>query len=418
MIPYRDALRLILAEAHPLPRREVALEDALGRFAAGKLGSPSALPPFPNSAMDGFALVAGADGLPAGTRLGVAGRVAAGDPLPSVPGDPEAGSGHLAWEIMTGAPVPAGLDTVVPVERVEVEEAEGLVTTIRLLDPEEAGQNIRPAGADFAPGDRVLTPGRRIGPVEVMALAALGLDAIPVHEDPGAAILSTGPELVDDPREALSPGRIRNSNGPYLASALEREGVRITARRTLGDEEAPFRQAVEEALEAGARLVVSTGAVSMGRYDFVPEALERLGARILFHRAAIRPGKPILAAVLPGGALHFGLPGNPISAAVGLRFFVQPFLRVLREQEPERPWRMPLSGTRKKPPPFRQFLKARVEVGAGGSPEVHILPGQQSFRIAPLLDANAWAVLPEGKGEVGEGSLVDVFGLYGPFLAG
>lgn len=424
MISYLDALRLLQAEARPLSREEVSLEEAAGRFSSGDLPSPTTLPPFPNSAMDGFALVAGAAGLPAGTTLRVVGRVAAGDGPPRglggrgdvAQGDDVEGRTRQAWEIMTGAPVPSGLDTVVPVERVEVREEGGRVTSIRLLDEEPAGRNIRPAGADFLPGDPVLSPGRRIGPVEVMALAALGVGRVPVLEVPGAAILSTGPELVDDPRLPLPPGGIRNSNGPFLARALEHEGVHVLSRKTLGDDEPPFRRAVEAAVEAGARLVISTGAVSMGRYDFVPEALEGLGARILFHRAAIRPGKPILAAVLPGGAIHFGLPGNPISAAVGFRFFVHPLLRALRGLGPERGWPMPLGETRRKPLPFRQFLKARVEITASGSPRVDVLPGQESFRIAPMLRTHAWAVLPEGRAEVEAGEMVEVFGMYGPIL--
>lgn len=421
MISYLEALRQIRAEADPLSTEEVALEDAFGRFSSSELPSPTSLPPFPNSAKDGFAFRAGEIGLPAGTVLRVVGSVASGDSPPlnlMGRGGSERGLVEEAWEIMTGAPVPSGLDTVVPLERVEARREGGRVTSIRLLDGEPVGRNIREAGADFLPGDPVLPPGRRIGPVEVMALAALGVERVPVLEVPGAAILSTGPELVDDPQVPLPPGGIRNSNGPFLTRALENEGVRVLSRNTMGDDQDPFCQAVEGAMEAGARLVISTGAVSMGKYDFVPGALERLGARILFHRAAVRPGKPILAAVLPDGAIHFGLPGNPISAMVGFRFFVHPFLRALRGLEPETGWKVPLGQTRRKPLPFRQFLKARLEVTASGSRWVDVLPGQESFRIAPMLRSHAWAVLPEGVAEVEEGELVEVHGMYGPLLSG
>ena len=420
MISYLDALRLIRTEAHPLSTEEVPLRDAFGRFSSSELLSPASLPPFPNSAKDGFAFKAGEIGLPAGTILRVVGSVASGDgPPPSATGqkEPERGLEGEAWEIMTGAPIPSGLDTVVPVERVDAREEGGRITVIRLLDREPAGRNIRAAGADFMPVDPVLLRGRRIGPIEVMALAALGVEGVPVLEVPGAVILSTGPELVDDPQVPLPPGGIRNSNGPFLARVLENEGVRVLSRKTLGDDENPFCRAVEEAVKAGARLVISTGAVSMGRYDFVPGALERLGARILFHRSAVRPGKPIMVAVLPGGAIHFGLPGNPISAIVGYRFFVHPFLRSLRGLGPESGWKIPLGKTRSKPLFFRQFLKARVAVTASGSPWVDVLPGQESFRIAPMLRTHAWAVLPEGVTEVEEGELVEVHGMYGPLLS-
>jgi molybdopterin molybdotransferase len=420
VIPYSEALECVLAEARPLPRESVPLDRAWGRHAAGEIRSPGAIPPFPNSAMDGFALAVGPQGLPAGTEMPVVGRVVAGDGPPPV-ASPDRGPAQApegAWEIMTGAPVPPGMDTVVPVERVEVRERDGRATSIRLLDPEPPGRNIRPAGADFASGDPVITAGRPIGPLEGMALSALGIPRIPVLEIPGAAVLSTGPELVDDPELPLPPGGIRNSNGPFLAGALEREGVRVVLRRTLGDEEGPFLEAMEEAMGRGAHLVISTGAVSMGKHDFVPDALERMGARLLFHRAAIRPGKPILAAVLPGGALHFGLPGNPISATVGFRFFVLPWLRRLRGLPPEPVVRLPLAETRGKPGLLRQFVKARVEAGESGGLRVVVLPGQESFRIAPMLRATCWAVLPEGTDRVEAGTPVEVTGLLGPLFPG
>jgi molybdopterin molybdotransferase len=405
MIPYPEALELILAEARPLGTEEVRLEEAEGRFLSEPVVAPGPLPPFPNSAMDGFALSTGGETLPPGSVWKVSGSVAAGDrPVEEVP-DGE----RPAFEIMTGAPVPPGLDTVVPIEDVEILASDGdRPTGIRIGREMAPGLNIRPAGKDFQEGDPALEPGRRIGPVEVMGLAALGIPTVTVFQAPRALVLSTGPELISDPKARLAPGQIRNSNGPFLSSALAQQGARVLKVRTLGDDPGPFLQEVEGALSQGVDLVISTGAVSMGRHDFVPRALERLGARRLFHKAAIRPGKPILAAVLPGGVQFFGLPGNPISAAVGLRFFVVPLLRQLRGQEPERPWPMPLLEEATSPPALRAFFKARVEVGDTGAPGVRVLDGQQSYRIRPLLEANAWAVFPEGEGRHPHGTLVAV----------
>jgi molybdopterin molybdotransferase len=406
VISYEEALSLVLGEARPLDAESVPLGRASGRFAAERIVNPVALPPFANSAMDGFALDTGGEEVPPGSRWKVAGSVAAGDrPIRG------AGAGR-AWEIMTGGPLPEGLDAVVPVEEVEeIRGTGGRPTEIRVASAVTPGQNVRPAGKDFREGGPVLGTGRRIGPVETMALAALGLKRVPVLRAPRTTVLCTGPELVDDPEVALSPGQIRNSNGPFLTEALSRLGVSILASRTLGDHVGPFAEELDRARKARADFVVSTGAVSMGRHDFVPTALSRLDARVLFHRVAIRPGKPLLVATFPEGTVFFGLPGNPISAAVGLRFFVQPLLRALRGQGPEEPWRMPLLEDAKKHAHLRYFLKARVEVGEKGAPTVRVLPGQQSFRIAPLLEANAWAVLPEGVEEAPAGTLVDVYGL-------
>lgn len=428
MIPYLEALALLLDEASPtLEVEEVTLEAARDRVVARAVTSPMDQPPFPNSAMDGFAMATGGRELPPGSVWRVAGRLAAGDrPVEGADaaasadraGDgagEEAGPPPPAWEIMTGAPVPSGLDTVIPVEQVEaVPGAGGETKEIRVPGPVAPGLNIRPAGKDFREGDPVVSAGRRVGPVELMALAALGIDPVPVLERPRTAVFCTGPELVDDPRAPLEPGRIRNSNGPFLAAALEGMGASVVASRTLEDREGPFLEEVRLAQESGVHLILSTGAVSMGRHDFVPAALERLGARILFHRAAIRPGKPILAAVLPDGTAYLGLPGNPISAAVGLRFFAHPFLLALEGREPEAPWRMPLLNAGRKPAALRAFFKARVEVGPEGTPRVRVLEGQQSFRIRPLLDANAWVVLPEGLDEVPAGAVADVHPLLHP----
>jgi molybdopterin molybdotransferase len=155
-------------------------------------------------------------------------------------------------------------------------------------------------------------------------------------------------------------------------------------------------------------LIVSTGAVSMGRFDFVPDALARLGATTLFHKTRIRPGKPILAARLPNGALFVGLPGNPASTAVGLRFFVEPVLRRMLGMPDERPFRLPLRHAFAKRAPLRMHLKARVALDGFGRACVEVLGGQESFRIRPLRDANAWAVVPADVDSLEAGHFVEV----------
>jgi molybdopterin molybdotransferase len=149
----------------------------------------------------------------------------------------------------------------------------------------------------------------------------------------------------------------------------------------------------------------------MGRYDFVPDALRGVGATLHFHKVRIRPGKPLLFARLAGGQLYFGLPGNPVSSAVGLRFFVEPSLRALTGMAPERPLRVPLAATYRKRAPLRFHLKGRVAIDEAGRLQAQVLPGQESFRILPLLAANAWIVVSEEAEAPEAGDLVDVYGL-------
>ena len=411
MIEYRAAIDCLLTDCALLPSEYCALDAAAGRVLAESIISRADLPPFDNSAMDGFALRSAGSTLAAGSEFAVSGAQAAGDASAVASGE--------AWEIMTGASVPLRLDTVIPVEQVAVLQRDGAdrPTRIRLLAAVPPGQHLRRAGEDLRAGALAVSAGTVLGSQHLMLLAALGVAQVAVRRRPKVAIINTGRELVDDPAAALAEGAIRNSNGPYLVAALAQLGAEVVLRETVPDQPDAFAAVLERALAAAADVVISSGAVSMGRYDFVPESLIAGGARIGFHQVAIRPGKPLLFAQLAAGALFFGLPGNPISCAVGLRFFVAPVLRAMTGLDRERSWRLPLRSAQSKKSGFRQFLKARVELDSAGRPQARVLDGQESFRIQPLALANAWVVLPEAATDLPAGSLVEVVGLSAPWLA-
>ncbi|WNL48248.1 molybdopterin molybdotransferase MoeA [Dyella sp. BiH032] len=400
MLEPAEALRIILERCAPLPVETCRTVDAMGRVLRHPIASTSALPPFDNSAMDGYALGGGAGILPAGSEWPVVGEQAAGDGVRD--------GARGAWEIMTGARVPDGLDRVIPVEQIERLDSPARV---RLLAEVAAGQNVRMAGSDVAAGDVVVAKDTVLGPQHLMLLAALGVATVQTSVRPRVAAFCTGRELVDDPAAPLTPGLIRNSNGPFMAARIPRAGAELVHAETVGDEVDAFVAAADRAREAGARVLISTGAVSMGRYDFVPAALERLGAEVLFHKVAIRPGKPLLFAQLPDGTLFFGLPGNPIAVAAGLRFFVEPALRAMLGLPRERTWRVPLAAAFAKKPRLHFYLKSRLAIDAQGQLAVTVLPGQESYRIRPLADANAWVTVPADAMELAAGTLVDVRGL-------
>lgn len=405
MIGYHDALAIILERAQRLASRRCPSMQALGQILARGVVSPADLPPFDNTAMDGFALYAGGARLPAGSEFAVLGAQVAGDALVQADGG--------AWEIMTGARMPVGLDAVVPVEQVEItrQDASGRPLNIRLGADVAPGQHVRRRGEDVPREAELMAAGELLQAQHLALLAALGIAEVEVVRRPRVAVICTGRELVDDPAQPLQSGQIRNSNGPFLAARVASAGAEVVYRQTVGDEPAAFVQALQQALQAGAEVVLSTGAVSMGRHDFVPEALRGLGADVHFHKVRIRPGKPLLFASLPGGALCFGLPGNPASGAVGLRFFVEPALRRMLGLPPERPLRLPLRERFDKRVPLRCFLKGKVALSGDGPLYAWVLPGQESFRIRPLLDANAWVVVAEDADTCDAGSMVDVYGL-------
>lgn len=405
-IAYADALAMVEQAAPAMVAESCLLSEAQDRVLAESVMSPMALPTFDNAAMDGYALPAG--NFAAGTLFGVRGLRVAGDT------DAIAALGVAACEITTGACLPHGRESVVPVEQVDVVRRglAGTVRRIRLRAPVQHGQHVRRIGADVTRGPAVLASGTRVQATHTMLLAALGVDRLTVARRPRVAVIGTGRELVDDPAQALQPGQIRNATGPYLRAQVQAAGAELVYAQTVSDDEPAWQAALQRALAAGAEVVISSGAVSMGRHDFVPGALVVCGAQVLFHKVAIRPGRPLLFARLPGGALYFGLPGNPVSTAVGMRFFVEPALRAMQGLQPERPQWLPLAhaiGNRRLG--FRHYLKARVSVDIAGRCTVVALDGQECFRILPLAQANAWLVLSETDGQRQAGDRVQVHGL-------
>jgi molybdopterin molybdotransferase len=221
-------------------------------------------------------------------------------------------------------------------------------------------------------------------------------------------VLCTGSELLaecDVPRD----GHIRNANGPYLCAALAAMGAEVVLYRVLPDALAAYTEAVRAAEAAGAQVIVSTGAVSMGVHDFVPAALRSLQADIVFHKLAMRPGKPTLFAALPSGALLFGLPGNPMSSACSLRFFVQAALRAMQGRASERPRRAVLTQALDKKPGWTLLQRATLTSGDDGVLHVAVAPDQESFRIRPFVHADVWAVLPPEAAHLPAGSVLDVY---------
>ena len=392
MIAYSEALQHLMEAAAPLPAERLALHEAAGRILATDIISGQSLPPFDNSAMDGFALRANGTPFESDTEFVVQGWQAAGD------AGAEGGDG--AWEIMTGARMPVGLDTVVPIENVEILASEqGRPTRIALKSGVKPGQNVRLRGQDVEEGERVLQAGQALDINARTLLHAIGVAEVAVVARPKVAVIATGKELVTEAAQALDSGQIRDSNRPYLIGRLQAAGAEVVWQGTVGDDVAAFDAVLDDALAAGAKVLISTGAVSAGRYDFIPDALRARGARIVFHKVAIRPGKPLLFAVLPDGALYFGLPGNPVSAAVGQRFFVEPVLRRLLGLAAEPLLQLPLQADVRKPPGLRFHARARVDVDAQGRLSARVLSGQESFRLKSMLQANAWVVL-EGEGDL------------------
>ena len=386
MLSLDEALARLLARARPTPAEVVPLAEATGRtLVEPRLTASVDVPPFANSAMDGFALQA-AD---TPGELRVVGEVSAGTgELPLV------GRG-AAVRIMTGAPMPPGADAVVPIERAE--ESDGVV---RIGERAPVGAHIREAGHDTRAGDVINIAGS-LTPAAIAVLGSLGIGAVEVRRRPVVAIMSTGDEL-RAPGEPLAPGQIFDANTPALAAAVvEAGGVPLIMPRQADDPDS-----IEAALRDAARrtdLVVTSGGVSVGRHDHVRAVLTGRGS-LDFWRIAVQPGKPLAVGEL-NGTLVVGLPGNPVSALVTCELFVRPLVRAMLglAGDGRLHIRATLDGRVDKDPGRRAFIRAVVWTDAGNI-RARAAGGQRSSELRPMANANALLVIPEGQeaGEEGE----------------
>ncbi len=374
MLALEDARSRLLARVRQTDGERVALADAHGRvLVTQSVAARNDVPPFANSAMDGWAVRA-AD-LPGSLEIG--GEVAAGAAtLPEV----RAGS---AVRIMTGAPLPPGADTIV---QLEIAEEEG--SRVR-LPAVEAGTYVRPAGGDTPRGTEIALTGR-LGPGALAVLATLGAGSVDVRRRPRVAIISSGDELAE-PGAALGPGQIHDANTTALAAAVIEAGGEPLSLPSVPDN----ASAVERALigAAGdADLVVTSGGVSVGRHDHVRTVLEQRGT-VDFWRIAVQPGKPLLVATLDGTTV-IGLPGNPVSALVTFELFARPFIRAALglAGDGRRHVSVTMHDAVEKDPARRAFLRVAVDARL----EARSAGGQGSAQVRPLAATDALLVVPEG----------------------
>jgi len=316
MIPVAEALRIVLDHTTHLNSESVPLADARGRVLAEDVIADSDLPPFDRSQMDGYAVRA-ADVQVAPARLTIAGESAAGRGWHQ-----EMHEGQ-AVRIMTGAPVPAGADSVQQVELTR--ELDGQV---EILEPVRSGRSIVKRGAEITAGETVLSAGEQITAATMAVLASFGYARVQVGRRPRVAVMATGTELV--PVDQL-PGndQIRDSNNFSIGAYAESAGAVVERLPLAGDDTSLLKRQIVEAAERS-DIVVTSGGVSVGVYDFTKPALKELNAELFFERVALRPGKPTVFALLPNGTLFFGLPGNPVSVSVTFNLFVRTALLAMQ----------------------------------------------------------------------------------------
>ncbi|OGQ47953.1 MAG: hypothetical protein A3I09_01385 [Deltaproteobacteria bacterium RIFCSPLOWO2_02_FULL_47_10] len=391
MISFKTALTRIFESVKELPAQTISVDDSLGFVTAEDIVSPINLPPFDNSAMDGFA-VNSSECL--SSKFEVSQIIKAGD----VP------SPLKLWtcaKIMTGAAIPQGTDAVVPIEEVEIRNDE-----VFILKSPVTGQHIRRIGEDVKAHTIILKKGTILTPRAVALLAAVGLNEVMVYDRPKIIIITTGSELIQ-PGEPLPPSKIYDSNGAALLAAIKELGIGARAI-SIKDDEASIEATLEDALN-NYDVIITVGGVSVGDYDYVKAALKKLGVEEVFHKVAIKPGKPLYFGTHSGCRYIFGLPGNPVSALITFDRFVRPaILKMMGHKQIYK----------------ERFSAVAVETLKGSHGKVDFLRGicrkeggrflvrsagsQGSAMLKALAEANCIIVVPEDKDKIEAGSPAEV----------
>lgn len=386
MLALEDAQQRVLSAAQPLGAEMVSINEAIGRVANENIPAPIDLPPFENSAMDGYAvraqdLTALRPENPVGLRL--IGRVAAGEVF-----DGQVDAGQCV-RLFTGSPLPPGANAVVMQEDTRIEEGQGEM--IWFLDKAKPGENVRLRGEDVRRGTMLVNRGTRLTVGRVSLLAASGVTKVPVGRQPTVGLLATGSEL-QEPGQPLEPGRIYESNRVGLAALVARAGAVPRIFPLVKDTLPDTQKALENAL-ATCDVVVVSGGVSVGDFDFVKPAFAKIGGELEFWKVAIKPGKPFVCGRWSGKFL-FGLPGNPVSALVTFLVLVRPAIaRMQGAGEVSLPTQPGvLAAPLANPGERRHFMRVVVD----GDGKTHSAGAQASHSLSSLAEANGLVDVPPG----------------------
>jgi molybdopterin molybdotransferase len=392
-----QADELIAQHLSCLPIESLPLAQCAGAVLRENIYAERDQPPFDRVSMDGIAL--DSRGVRHGIRrLRIEAMQAAGDPPLTLT------SRDHCIEVMTGTALPAGCDAVVPVERITLRDGEAQLADDLSVEPD---QNVHRRGTDTHQGSLLLAAGTRLGPPEIAIAAGAGMARIRVSGQPMLAVISTGNELIE-PGDPILPHQVRRSNAYAIAAALRLHGFQRVADDHIADDTADLRRRLKFHLETHDVLVLS-GGVSMGKLDLVPQVLEELGVRCVFHKVAQRPGKPLWFGVAGSGAAVLGLPGNPVSTAVCVSRYVLPALAASQGQTPSRPERMALGAPVTVDPPLTLFLPIRIQIDDWGRSWAMPAPTNGSGDFTALAGTDGFVELPPGPNTYPKGFVTPMY---------
>ena len=406
MIQYKEAINIIKKISLKINSEKISILNSVNRICDSDVRSPSINPLHNNTAFDGFAVIAKetkGSSKKNPKKFKIIKTIAAGD-IPKIKNY----SKNSVIEIMTGGLVPKPFDSVLAVEKAKYFPTKEKPTHIIINKEVKKFSFIRFAAEDYKLNDLVVKKGEIIQPKHIMALSTLGIKNIKVKKKPKIAFLSTGNEIVSYKSKYIFPWQVRNSNSYYFKSFGENLNFRIIDGGIIKDNNLnQFKKILKKLKNSDTDIIITSGAISAGKFDFIPKLINKLSFKKCFKGVAIKPGRPImLSKIKPKNKLFFGLPGNPISCAAGFRFFVYPLIRKSLGMGIENKFNAKLSNKYFKVKNFTHFVRCFVKIDKNGCVQLEVLQGQQSNKIKSFVKANCWGIFPQGKNKFKKGDII------------
>ena len=414
MIQYKEAINIIKKVSLKIDSEKISILNSEGRICESDIRSPSINPLHNNTAFDGFAVIAKetkGSTVKNPKKFKIIKTIAAGD-IPKIKNYYK----NSVIEIMTGGLVPKPFDSVLAVEKVNYFPSKEKPTHIIINREVKKFSFIRFAGEDYKLNDLVVKKGEIIQPKHIMALTTLGIKNIKVKKKPKITFLSTGNEVVNYKSKNVFPWQVRNSNNHYIKSFGKNLHFNIIDGGIIKDNNPDkLKKILKRLRNSDSDIIITSGAISAGKFDFIPELVNKLSFKKCFKGVAIKPGRPImLSKFQKNNKLFFGLPGNPISCAAGFRFFVYPLIRKSLGMKIENTFTAKLKNKYSKVKNFKHFVRCFVKINNRGLVQLEVLQGQQSNKIKSFVKANCWGIFSEGKSKFKRGEIIE----WAPLIPG
>jgi len=407
MINYKKAQKILLNSKIKIQSETILVKDSINRISTKNVLSPSNYPAGNNTAFDGYAINSKDTinlSLKNKKKFKILKTIAAGD-NPNL----KKVKKYTAIEVMTGALILKPFDTIIPIESIKHFPNNKSPKFIIISKKIMKNNHIRYLGSDYKKGEKIISKGEIINSSHLLAFKTLGINKISVKNKPKIIFYSTGNEISE--KKKLPPWKVRNSNNHYIKSLSKNSFFDIFDGGTLRDKDQKlFKKLINKSFKQKKDIIITNGAVSAGKFDFVPKIIKEFKLAKHFKGVAIRPGKPIMFAKFKNkNTSFFGLPGNPISSAACFKFFVYPYLRSILNMKKEQTFKARLKKSYSKKKKLTSFLKSKVSINKKGMMELEVLKGQESFRIKSLTKSNNWAFFKSGKINFKKGELIECF---------